>query len=62
MRYPDGREIAPQLILRERLELFAGVRPLRLLPSARGPLADPRAATIDLVLIREQTEGLFSAR
>ena len=48
--------------LRERLELFAGVRPLLLLPSARGPLADPRAATIDLVLIREQTEGLFSAR
>lgn len=62
VRYPDGREIAPQLDLRERLELFAGVRPLRLLPGARSPLADPRAATIDLVLIREQTEGLFSAR
>ena len=62
MRYPDGREIAPQLDLRERLELFAGVRPLRRLPGARSPLADPRAATIDLVLIREQTEGLFSAR
>ena len=62
MRYPDGREIVPQLNLRERLELFAGVRPLRLLPGARSPLADPRAATIDLVLIREQTEGLFSAR
>ena len=62
VRYPDGREIAPQLDLRERLELFAGVRPLRLLPGARSPLADPRAATIDLVLIRERTEGLFSAR
>ncbi len=62
VRYPDGREIAPQLDLREHFQLFAGVRPLRLLPGARSPLADPRAADIDLVLIREQTEGLFSAR
>jgi 3-isopropylmalate dehydrogenase len=62
VRYPDGREIAPQLDLRERFQLFAGVRPLRLLPGARSPLSDPRAASIDLVLIREQTEGLFSAR
>ena len=62
VRYPDGMEIAPQLDLREHFQLFAGVRPLRLLPGARSPLADPRAADIDLVLIREQTEGLFSAR
>jgi 3-isopropylmalate dehydrogenase len=62
VRLPDGREIAPQLDLRERLELFAGVRPIRLLPGVRGALADPRAAGIDLVILREQTEGLFARR
>lgn len=62
VRLPDGREIAPQLDLRERLELFAGVRPIRLLPGVRGALADPRAADIDLVILREQTEGLFARR
>jgi len=28
VRYPDGREIAPQLDLRETFELFAGLRPV----------------------------------
>ena len=32
------------------------------MPGARSPLANPRTATIDVVLIRKQTEGLFSAR
>ncbi len=32
------------------------------LPGLPGPLADPRAAQIDLVLVRESTEGLFHAR
>jgi 3-isopropylmalate dehydrogenase len=62
IRYPDGREIAPQLDIREHLELFAGVRPIRPLPGLPSPLADPRAAEIDLVIIREQTEGLFFSR
>lgn len=62
VRYPDGTEIAPQLDLRFRLELFAGVRPIRTIPGIPGPLASPRAAEIDFVLIREQTEGLFAAR
>ncbi|MDU0355015.1 isocitrate/isopropylmalate family dehydrogenase [Paraglaciecola aquimarina] len=29
IRYPDGREIAPQLELREKMDLFAGVRPVK---------------------------------
>lgn len=62
VRLPDGREIAPQLDLRERLGLFAGVRPIRLLPGVPSPLADPRARAIDLVILREQTEGLFADR
>jgi 3-isopropylmalate dehydrogenase len=59
VRWPDGREMAPQLDLRERLELFAGVRPTRLYNPAHSPL---RSARIDYVLIRESTEGLFSTR
>lgn len=62
VRYPDGTEISPQLDLRERFDLYAGVRPIRALPGIAPTLADPRAARIDLVLVREQTEGLFHDR
>jgi 3-isopropylmalate dehydrogenase len=62
IRYPDGTEIAPQLDLRFELGLYAGVRPVRVIPGVRTPLADPRAATIDLVILRESTEGLFWSR
>jgi 3-isopropylmalate dehydrogenase len=62
IRYPDGTEIAPQLDLRFDLGLYAGVRPVRVIPGVRTPLADPRAASIDLVILRESTEGLFWSR
>ena len=62
IRYPDGREIAPQVDLRERLGLFAGVRPIRTQPGMPVPLADDRAHHLDLVIIRESTEGMFAGR
>ncbi|NKC31204.1 isocitrate/isopropylmalate dehydrogenase family protein [Falsiroseomonas selenitidurans] len=62
IRYPDGTEIAPQLDLRFRLGLYAGVRPIRAIPGVKLPLADARAAQIDMVILRESTEGLFAAR
>jgi 3-isopropylmalate dehydrogenase len=62
IRYADGTEISPQLDLREHFELYAGVRPIRPLKGLPLKLADPRAAEIDLVLVREQTEGLFFER
>ena len=62
IRYDDGTEIAPQLDLRVALDLYAGVRPARALPGIRLPLADPRAREIDLVVVRESTEGLFASR
>ena len=62
IRYADGTEIAPQLDLRVALELYAGVRPARAIPGIRLPLADPRARDIDLVVVRESTEGLFASR
>ena len=62
VRYDDGTEISPQLDLREKLDLYAGVRPIRTMPGLPVPLADPRARDLDLVLVRESTEGLFAAR
>ena len=62
IRYPDGTEIAPQLDIRIQYELYAGVRPIRSMPGTTGPLRDARAAQIDLVILREQTEGLYYSR
>jgi 3-isopropylmalate dehydrogenase len=62
IRAADGTELAPQLDLRFRLNLYAGVRPVRAIPGVPVALADPRAAALDLVLIRESTEGLFHSR
>ncbi len=62
VRAADGTEVIPQLDIRFALDLYAGVRPIRTWPGLPVPLADPRAAHIDLVLVRENTEGLFHAR
>ena len=59
IRHADGTEISPHLRLRDRFQLYAGVRPVRAYPNAPQRLADPRAATLDMVIVRESTEGLF---
>ena len=59
VRHPDGTEISPHLRLRDRYDLYAGVRPARAYPNTPRRLADERAAGIDLVIVRESTEGLF---
>ncbi len=59
VRHPDGTEISPHLRLRARFGLYAGVRPVKAYPNAPQRLSDPRAAGIDLVILRESTEGLF---
>ena len=62
VRYADGTEIAPHLQMRVDYGLYAGVRPVRAFPNLPGPLSDPRAQQIDLVVLRESTEGLFLSR
>src|SRR5215217_83655 len=62
IRQPDGTEPAPQLDLRFRLGLYAGVRPVRAIPGVPLALASPRASEIDFVILRESTEGLFHSR
>ncbi|MEO4043425.1 isocitrate/isopropylmalate family dehydrogenase [Hoeflea sp. CAU 1731] len=59
VRYKDGTEISPQLDLRIELDLFAGVRPVRVIRGQPTPLKLAGGQTIDFVLIRESTEGLF---
>lgn len=59
VRYADGTEISPHLRLREQFQLYAGVRPVKAYPNTPRRLSDPRAAEIDLVVLRESTEGLF---
>jgi 3-isopropylmalate dehydrogenase len=59
IRHADGTEISPHLRLRDRFGLYAGVRPVKAYPNAPQRLADPRAAAIDMIILRESTEGLF---
>ncbi|WP_147125398.1 isocitrate/isopropylmalate dehydrogenase family protein [Shimia ponticola] len=59
IRHADGTEISPHLRLRDRFGLYAGVRPVKAYPNAPQRLADPRAAGIDMIILRESTEGLF---
>jgi 3-isopropylmalate dehydrogenase len=59
VRHADGTEISPHLRLRDMFGLFAGVRPIKAYPNAPQRLADPRGANIDLIVLRESTEGLF---
>ncbi len=62
VRLSDGTE-AGLLggVLRNGLDLFANVRPVLALPGIEGPL---RAApgSIDYVIVRENTEGLYASR
>lgn len=62
VRLPDGKELTPQIDLRERLDLYAGLRPTYLYHASDSPLRNRETGKIDFVLVRESTEGLFSAR
>ncbi len=56
---PDGISLAPLLTLRKGFDLWACERPARLLPGAPQYLADPRAADVDMLVIRENSEGEY---
>jgi len=61
VRYPDNTEIMPQVELRFLFDLYAGVRPARLIPGVPSPIVGADQRGIDLVVIRESTEGLFAS-
>jgi len=62
IRFPDGTEIAPQLTLRIALDLYVGLRPIRLHPGVPTPLRLAASDRIDYVILRENTEGLYASR
>lgn len=55
----DGISLAPLLTFRKGLDLWACERPARLLPGAIQYLADERAKDIDMLVIRENSEGEY---
>src|ERR1700716_3179996 len=61
VRYPDNTEIMPQVELRFHFDLYAGVRPARLIPGVPSPIVGADQRGIDLIVIRESTEGLFAS-
>ena len=61
IRYPDGTEIAPQVELRFIFDLYAGLRPARLVRGVPSPIVGASEHGIDLVVVRESTEGLFAS-
>jgi 3-isopropylmalate dehydrogenase len=61
IRYPDNTEIMPQVELRFMFDLYAGVRPCRLIAGIPSPIVGAAEHGIDLVVIRESTEGLFAS-
>ena len=62
VRWPGGVEMTPQLDLREQLDLYCGLRPTFLYHPDHSPLRNQRAGSIDFLLVRESTEGLFFSR
>ncbi|MCS7051327.1 MAG: tartrate dehydrogenase, partial [Thermomicrobium sp.] len=48
------------LPIRKRFDLYVNVRPIRLLPGIRGPLREKGPEQIDMVFVRENTEGEYA--
>lgn len=61
VRLPDGNLAGYSVVigLRQSLELYANVRPIKLLEGIHSPLDGKTAKDIDMVIVRENTEGLY---
>ncbi len=62
VRLPDGNLAGYNIVigLRQELELYANVRPVKLYEGVPTPLAFKRPEDIDMVIVRENTEGLYT--
>src|SRR5690554_6164406 len=56
---PDSVSLAPLLAMRKGFDQWVCERPARLLPGARQYLADERARDVDMLVIRENSEGEY---
>jgi tartrate dehydrogenase/decarboxylase/D-malate dehydrogenase len=57
---PDGASAALILAVRQRFDQYVNLRPMRLLPGLTSPLANRTAADIDMVCVRENSEGEYA--
>jgi tartrate dehydrogenase/decarboxylase/D-malate dehydrogenase len=57
---PDGVSASLILAIRQRFDQYVNLRPMRLLPGLTSPLANRGAADIDMVCVRENSEGEYS--
>ncbi|MBS3794426.1 MAG: isocitrate/isopropylmalate dehydrogenase family protein [Candidatus Thorarchaeota archaeon] len=62
IRLLDGRHAGHSIVigLRQELDLYANHRPAKLYEGVPTPLADKNHNDIDMVIIRENTEGLYA--
>ena len=60
--YSDGRPVGAKVVfgLRMGLDLYANVRPVRLLDGVESPLRSKTSKDIDFVIVRENTEDLYA--
>jgi tartrate dehydrogenase/decarboxylase/D-malate dehydrogenase len=59
---PDHISLWEMLIpMRRRFDLYVNLRPVRLMPGIRSPLAGRKAGDIDFLVVRENTEGEYSS-
>lgn len=56
---PDSVSLAPLLQIRKHFDQWVCERPARLLPGAHQYLADVRARNVDMLVIRENSEGEY---
>jgi tartrate dehydrogenase/decarboxylase/D-malate dehydrogenase len=57
---PDRISAAIILAIRQRFDQYVNLRPMRLLPGLTSPLANRSAADIDMVCVRENSEGEYA--
>jgi len=57
---PDGLSAALILGIRQRFDQYVNLRPMRLLPGLTSPLANRTAGDIDMVCVRENSEGEYA--
>src|SRR5438046_2143848 len=57
---PDGISAAMILAIRQRFDQYVNLRPMRLLKGIASPLANRTAADIDMICVRENSEGEYS--
>jgi 3-isopropylmalate dehydrogenase len=62
VRYSDGRAVGGEVVfgLRMRLDLYANVRPCKLIEGVETPLRGKTSKDIDFVVVRENTEDSYA--